>query len=103
MQNLYSYKAIDIQKQLVADRESVLGPDHPDTLIARVRLQEMLYAVRPTGYGLRSKAEEQLAADCARVLGPDHPDTFSIWALAQPSGRSRDPGEDLSMAKQLAA
>src|SRR5262249_30269455 len=75
-------------------------PDHPDTLIARVRLQEKLSAKRLTSQGLSLKAQEQLAADCARVLGPDHPDTFSISALTQGSGWSPDPGDGLSMHAQ---
>jgi hypothetical protein len=76
-------EAIAIRKQLVADRERLLGPDHPDILIAKVKLQEFVYVEHVAGLGLGRKAEEQLAADCARVLGPDHPDTLSSWALMQ--------------------
>jgi hypothetical protein len=98
-------KAIATRKQLAADRARVLGPDHPDTLIAQVRLLELLHVERLTGLGLTWEEEEQLAADCARVLGPDHPDTLSSWALMQSFRWSGSRREHLSMEaeKQLAA
>jgi hypothetical protein len=98
-------RAIAARRQLAADRARILGPDHPDTLIAWVRLQELLYVERLTSQGLSRQAQEQLAADCARVLGPDHPDALSIWALVQSFRWSESPREHLSMEaeEQLAA
>lgn len=98
-------KAIATRKQLAADRERVLGPDHPDTLIARVRVQELLHVEGFTSLGISWQAEDQLAADCARVLGPDHPDTLSIWALTQCFRWSGSRREHLNMEaeEQLAA
>ena len=97
-------KAIAIRKQLVADRERVLGPDHPDTLIAKVKLQELVYMENVIILGLNPEAKKQLAADCARVLGPNHPDTLSILALNQCYSWTGS-GECLSMQaeRQLAA
>ena len=96
-------KAIVARKQLAADRARVLGPDHPESLIARVRLHELLYTEGLPVLGVSN--EEQLAADCARVLGRDHPDTLSSWALMQSYRWSRGPDECLSMEaeEQLAA
>jgi hypothetical protein len=90
-------KAIATRKQLAADRARVLGPDHPDTLIAGVRLQELLHVERLTSLGITWEAQDQLAADCARVLGPDHPDTLSIWALTQSFRWSRHAVKCLSV------
>lgn len=52
----------------------LLGPDHPDTLIARFR-----YAFNVGVSGDRAQAAAlfaAVAADRARVLGPDHSDTL---------------------------
>ena len=61
-------------RQLVADRERVLGPDHPDTLTARVDLQMLLFPGDGGAWQALdiTRGWENLAADCERVLGPDH-------------------------------
>jgi hypothetical protein len=54
-------------EQVLADREERLGPDHPETLDAAVRL------------GLRHRVIagwERIAAERARRLGPLHPDAL---------------------------
>ena len=62
-------------QRLLNDRLRVLGPDHPDTLIARRNLARWRgEAGDPVG-----PAEEfqRLLNDRLRVLGPDHPHTLN--------------------------
>jgi hypothetical protein len=96
-------KALAKAGKLAARRERVLGPDHPDTLIAMVRLQELLYLKLRNHGGLSLEAEDQLAADCARVLGPNHPDTLSSWALMKSFRWPASGGLSLEAEEQLAA
>jgi hypothetical protein len=62
-------------EQLVQRRTYLLGPDHPDTLLARCEL------ARWTGEaGDAAGARDQFAAllpSDERVLGPDHPRTLA--------------------------
>jgi hypothetical protein len=87
--------------QLVADRERVLGPEHPDTLTARVDLLMLLFPVPGDagawqGLGI-ARDWEDLATDCKRVLGPDHPNTriaqgqLVAWQSRLPSYVLDDP------------
>ncbi len=59
----------------LADRERVLGPDHPDPLTSR---NNLAYAYRAAGRidGAIAMYERNLA-DRERVLGPDHPSTLT--------------------------
>ena len=60
---------------MLAGRERVLGPDHPDTLSAMNNL-----AVSLSDQGDLPAARalwEKVLAGRERVLGPDHPDTLS--------------------------
>ncbi|MBB5953870.1 hypothetical protein FHS29_000440 [Saccharothrix tamanrassetensis] len=52
-----------------------LGPDHPDTLVARHDLASWRGAGGDTTGAVADY--EVLLADCLRVLGPDHPDTLA--------------------------
>jgi hypothetical protein len=69
--------------EVLAARERVLGPDHPDTLASRNNLANVMQA--------RGKFEEarvllgEVLAARERVLGPDHPDT--LWS--RPGWRCR--------------
>ena len=68
-------QAIPLYEQTLADRERVLGPDHPDTLTSR---NNLAYAYQAAGRLEQAiPLYEQTLADRERVLGPDHPDTLS--------------------------
>ncbi|MFD3643683.1 tetratricopeptide repeat protein, partial [Streptomyces griseus] len=63
-----------LRRRILADRERVLGPDHPDTLESRNNLANTL-----DDLGERRQAAElhrRNLADRERVLGPDHPDAL---------------------------
>ena len=64
-----------IGETVVADRERIMGPDHPDTLTSRNNLAA---AYRATGRTDEAVIlYEQNLADRERTLGPDHPDTLT--------------------------
>ena len=67
-------QAIVIGERLVAARERVLGPDHPDTLASRNNLANAYPDAGRLDEAI-SLHEQNLAAR-ERVLGPDHPDTL---------------------------
>ena len=68
-------RAIQVGEPLLADRERVLGPDHPDTLASRNNLAT---AYRVAGRATEAiPLHERTLADRERVLGPDHPDTLA--------------------------
>ena len=64
-------QAIAVGEPLLADRERVLGPDHPDTLHSRNNLAA---AYRAAGRAAEAiPLYERTLADRERVQGPDHP------------------------------
>ena len=67
-------RAIQVGESLLADRERVLGPDHPDTLTSRNNLGEAYLAAGQAAEAI--PLLERTLADRERVLGPDHPDTL---------------------------
>ena len=67
--------SIELYEQVLAERERVLGPDHPDTLTIRNNLAGAYYSVGRFGEAI--ELYEQVLADRVRVLGPDHPDTLT--------------------------
>ena len=77
-------------ERLLADRERDLGPDHPDTLIARVELGTLDHPYGPVGGCLAGKWADVLA-DCERVLGPGHPSTKTAQAYATIEWRNSQP------------
>ena len=85
-------QAIQVAEALLADRERVLGPDHPDTLTTRNNLA-IAYQAR-AGPPRRSRCIERTLADRERILGPDHPDTLTTrnnLAIAyQAAGRTAE-------------
>ena len=85
-------QAIAVGEPLLADRERVLGPDHPDTLASRNNLTE---AYRDAGRAAEAiPLHERTLADRERVLGPDHPDTLNsrsnLAAAYQAAGRAAE-------------
>ena len=68
-------EAITLGERTVADRERVLGVDHPDTLQSRNNLAN---SYRSTGrYDDAITLHERTLADRGRVLGADHPHTLT--------------------------
>ena len=78
-------------RDVLADRQRVLGPDHPDTLIARHALARMLGLQRR--YAEAEQLCREVLADRRRVLGDDHPDTLTsrdtlAWLAARQGRRA---------------
>ena len=69
-------QAIALFEQNLADRERILGPNHPDTLASRNNLA--------SAYRSADRLEqatdllEQNLTEALRILGPDHPHTLII-------------------------
>ena len=68
-------EAIELFKQVLAERERVLGADHPDTLTVRNNLAGAYESVGRFGEAI--ELYEQVLAERERVLGADHPDTLN--------------------------
>jgi tetratricopeptide (TPR) repeat protein len=62
-------------EQALADRERVLGADHPDTLASRNNLAGAYESAGRLGEAI--PMFEQALADRERVLGADHPHTLT--------------------------
>ncbi|MET9487476.1 tetratricopeptide repeat protein [Nocardia sp. NPDC006630] len=68
-------RSIPLGLETLTDHERVLGPDHPDTLVAR---NNLAYAYESAGQLAKAiHLYQATLTDCERVLGSDHPDTFS--------------------------
>ncbi|MFB4288086.1 tetratricopeptide repeat protein [Nonomuraea sp. ATR24] len=67
-------QAEDELRKVLADRERVLGPDHPDTLLTRHNLAANLH--RQGNLREAEKYYREVLNDRRRVLGADHPDTL---------------------------
>jgi hypothetical protein len=68
--------ARDHYRLLVENTTQYLGPDHPDTLIAR---NDLAYWRGEAGDAAGAvRAFDELLADHVRVLGPDHPETLIV-------------------------
>ena len=64
-----------MHEQILADRERVLGPDHPLTLTSR---NNLAIAYRDAGRAAEAiQMDEQTFDIRARVLGLDHPHTLT--------------------------
>ena len=68
--------SIELYEQVLAERERVLGPDHPDTLTIRNNLAGAYKSAGRLAEAI--ELYEQVLADRVRVLGPDHPDTLTV-------------------------
>ncbi|MFH8534097.1 tetratricopeptide repeat protein [Streptomyces tendae] len=79
-------EAGEVHRAVAAERERLLGPDHPDTLRCRHNLAFNLGRLGRTEDAHRTASE--VAAARARVLGPDHPDTLvTRYEVAYELGR----------------
>ncbi|MFD5426413.1 tetratricopeptide repeat protein [Streptomyces sp. NPDC127084] len=65
----------EVHRAVLAEREHLLGPEHPDTLASRY---EVGFTLSRTGRALDAlDAFGRVAEGRARSLGPDHPDTLA--------------------------
>ncbi|KUL79598.1 hypothetical protein ADL34_04265 [Streptomyces sp. NRRL WC-3605] len=62
-------------EELLADRQRVLGPEHPDTLSTRFNLAR--WRGEAAGAPVGVAAFEEFPGDEEGGLGPQHPDTLT--------------------------
>jgi serine/threonine-protein kinase len=75
----YYTKAIALERRILASHERMLGPDHPNTLMAHGSLASLMNAA---GQYREALAEAELTlAGQRRVLGDDHPIVFGTLTL----------------------
>jgi Flp pilus assembly protein TadD len=87
---------------VAADRERILGPEHPGTLSARANLAASYRLAGRTGEAIALL--ERVAADRARILGPEHPGTLTARAnLASSYRQAGRTGEAIAIEEQVAA
>ncbi|MFI0998681.1 FxSxx-COOH system tetratricopeptide repeat protein [Streptomyces galbus] len=67
-------EAVALDERVLADRERLLGPDHPDTVRARGSLADSYSDAGRVQEALDLR--ERVLADRERLLGPHHPDTL---------------------------
>ncbi|MFK4105934.1 tetratricopeptide repeat protein [Streptomyces sp. NPDC019531] len=68
-------EAGEVHRAVAAEREHLLGPDHPDTLASRY---EVAFTLSRTGRAADALREyKHVAASRTRALGADHPDTLA--------------------------
>ncbi|WP_328404339.1 tetratricopeptide repeat protein [Streptomyces sp. NBC_00390] len=68
-------EAGEVHRAVAVDRESALGPDHPDTLASRYEVAFTLGRTGRAGDALREFGH--VAEGRERALGADHPDTLA--------------------------
>ncbi|SDN88753.1 tetratricopeptide repeat protein, partial [Lentzea jiangxiensis] len=79
-------RAVPLYEATLTDRERVLGPDHPSTLMSR---NNLAYAYQSVGdLGRAVPLYEATLTDCERVLGPDHPTTAGVRSNLQATTRA---------------
>ena len=88
-------------RELTADSQRILGPGHPDTLMAGSLLAEALLAA-----GQAAEAVTWFGwalAGCTDVLGPDHPATLAApVSLGRALVAAGEPGEAVRLLEQAA-
>ncbi|MET9972995.1 tetratricopeptide repeat protein, partial [Streptomyces sp. NPDC006356] len=68
-------EAGEVHRAVAAEREHLLGPDHPDTLASRY---ELAFTLSRTGRAADALREyKHVARSRSLSLGPDHPDTLA--------------------------
>jgi len=65
--------ARQLQREVVDARMTVLGADHPDTLVAKSALAATLHAA--DNFKEASRLQTEIVESMDRVLGMNHPDT----------------------------
>ncbi|GAB2727916.1 serine/threonine-protein kinase [Streptomyces bullii] len=83
-------EAGEVHRTVAAERERLLGPDHPDTLASRYEVACTLSRTARAAEALR--AYKDVAEARIRVLGADHPDTLAArQEMAYVMGQSGRP------------
>jgi tetratricopeptide (TPR) repeat protein len=85
-------QAIELQEQVLAGREQLLGAEHPDTLTARADLAVSYWSAGRLGAAI--ELEERVLADSERLLGIKHPDTLTARGNLASSYRSAGRTDD---------
>ena len=92
--------ALRLLRELLPDRERVLGRDHPSTFATRARIADWTAAVGDAPEALRLLRE--LLPDQERVLGRDHPDTLATRGnIAVWTGELGNAPEALQLDREL--
>jgi len=86
-----------MDEQVLADRERILGPDHPDTLCSRNNLAAAYWQAGRTDQALA--LFQALLPDLERVLGARHPRTVSARRLL----RELQPNDVTDMLRKARA
>ena len=73
----------------MAEREKILDPDHPKTLITRNNLASAYYSAGHFDEAI--DALEKLLPDCQRVLGREHPLTKQVEKNLEVAKREMNP------------
>ena len=85
-------EATTLNEHVLTDRERILGPDHPDTVLARANLAVSYGHAGRTTHAIN--LQEHVIVDRERILGPDHPDTVlaraNLAVSYQHAGRTTD-------------
>jgi tetratricopeptide (TPR) repeat protein len=82
-------EAIPLLEQALADRERILGPDHPDTLTSRNSLAQAYESVGRTAEAI--PLLEQALAGFERIFGSDHPNTGVVRGNLAVAREQRSP------------
>src|SRR5215469_8830830 len=95
-------RAIDEAGRVLAGRETELGTDHPDTLMARHKLGSAYIAAGRFHEAINLLEQNRDAY--TRVLGEDHPDSLgSRNNLARAYHSARRPAEAISLLEPTLA
>ncbi|HVT61642.1 MAG TPA: tetratricopeptide repeat protein [Thermoanaerobaculia bacterium] len=88
-----------LEQEVLAARQRLLGPEHPDTLIAMNNLAETLRAQGE--YPAARELEEQLLNVGRRVWGLEKPNTLTAEANLAETLRQQGQPADLARAREL--
>ena len=68
---------LDLEEKVTADRERILGSQHPDTLRSRANLLLTRHGLGVSGAGAERQA---VLSDLGALIGAQHPDVTSAMA-----------------------
>ncbi|HEX2810430.1 MAG TPA: tetratricopeptide repeat-containing protein, partial [Kineosporiaceae bacterium] len=95
-------EAIALEERVLADRERLLGPEHPDTLTVRANLASSYSSAGRTAEAIA--LQEQALAEAERLLGPEHPDTLTARGnLASSYGSAGRTAEAIALEERVLA
>jgi hypothetical protein len=92
--------ALGLSRELMADQQRVLGPDHPDTLATRSNIAHWTGETGDARDAVRLFGG--LLPDQERLLGADHPDTLTTRNnIASSTGKAGDARRALQLFEEL--